>query len=89
MVTRHTPIYIDQNNGTYKKYEGRISDLENVGWPTLAPAGSFLKGVSVDAAAIGYVRFRNDIDAGLFTLRDPSEREWEKFKQFVAKERAD
>lgn len=88
-MTPRTPIYIDQNDGTYKKFEGRISDLEVVGWRELAPAGSLLKGVDIDAAAIGYVRFRKDIDAGLFTLRDPKERDWERFKQFVANERAD
>lgn len=88
-MTPQTPIYIDQNNGTYKKFEGRISDLEIVECRALAPAGSFLRGVNMDAAAIGYVRFRRDIDAGLFTLRDPKERDWERFKQFVANERAD
>ena len=88
MTTPNSPIYIDQDNGTYKKYEGTIERLRATGWPDFLPAGSVTGAGSV-SPALNHVYSRDDIQAMLLTLKPPTEKDWETFKQFIAIERAD
>lgn len=77
------PIYIDQGNGLYKKYEGSIEALQTLGWPSFAPAGSLPKGVSTASAAYDHVYSRQSLPADLMTFKQPSEKDWANFALFL------
>jgi hypothetical protein len=88
VTTSETPIYIDQGDGSYKKFTGSVEDLRVKGWPEYAPAGT-LKTTGSVSSALDNVYSRADIDAQLLTFRPPTERDWEQFKRFIAEGRAD
>ncbi len=89
MTAPDRPIYIDQGNGTFKKYEGSIERLGAIGWPDLLPAGNFPHSGASVRAALDLLRSRDDIDADVVTLREYTEKDWETFKSFVVNQRAD
>jgi hypothetical protein len=77
-------IFIDQGNGTYKKYEGPIEDLLTLGWPSFAPAGSVPQDGSAVSVAFDHVYSRQGLGADLMTFKPPTEADWAAFSRFLA-----
>ncbi len=89
MTTPDMPIYIDQGNGSFKKYNGTIEVLRVAGWPEFAPAGTLPPGVHTTSAALDRVFTKEGVDAALLTHRELTEELWKSFEQFIATECAD
>ena len=81
------PIYIDQGNGRYKKYDGKIEALQTLGWPEFVPPGSLPEGVSTVSAAYDHVYSRQGLGADLMTFKKPSEKDWDTFELFLKTQR--
>lgn len=88
MTAPDTPIYLTLSDGGFEKYTGSIEDLRAKGWPEVAPPGTLKGGGSV-SSALDKVYSAPGVDARLFSSTPPGEKEWERFKQFLATERAD
>ncbi len=83
MTKPERPIYIDQGNGRYKKYDGEVESLQVLGWPEFAPPGSVPEGVSTVSAAYDHVYSREGLRADLMTFKKPSEKDWTNFSLFL------
>jgi hypothetical protein len=81
--TPNKPIYIDQGNGTFKKYVGSVEALQIEGWPAFAPAGTLPQGATTPTVAFDHVYSRQGFRADLMTFKPPTEKDWANFAQFL------
>jgi hypothetical protein len=86
MMAPEKPIFIDQGNGTYTKYEGPFEALGVRGWPDFLPPGSLPPNSARSVSSgLDHLYSRSDIPADLLTLKEPGIKDWEVFKSFVTK----
>jgi hypothetical protein len=79
------PIYVDRGQGTFERFNGKLADLQVVGWPDFFP-GRLPLGVSSVSPAADHVYYNDAVPADLMSMTVPDEATWNALRQFLARE---